>query len=541
MAALLLAGIANATVSINVTAFQNGNTIKLVYFENFTCAPAPSTVYLNNSESVNATAVTACEFGSSVGVNTTGSIPRWDLIPAFAGMSVYGYNAYGASPQGYPVYNGMVLRTECAAGQTTKACIHRPIYIYSPILSAGERLMNVSNGMNGLPEGVLPNAARDLLVSQNANGTIQRAYEVRVWVFDPNIFPNLTTGKCIQVANSSLADPTADCLTSLASLRTALATVDTDISAINSNNILWKVAGGPDTQAVILTAIPVSSNPTNSTQFVVQQSSNISIANTNQFIWSYIGKAIPANQTAPTIIAQIWGYPGASTLIPAAVLIAAVLVLWYLARGRLFGVERPQTRQKAQGAMEYLMTYGWAILIIAIVIGALFKMGVFNTSFAANGCVAVSGYLCAANSLTQLDNLSFTVGQLALTKTIYNVAAACSSAMTGSGLPNPSPVSGAPYAAMVYISSTGAATNVVANGVTVAASPLSLSPGQRTVVTGLTCYGGSGTLITPVVGSAFNGYIWLDYTTGSGVPTAPGGANPLNNVKIATMSVKVSS
>ena len=30
--------------------------------------------------------------------------------------------------------------------------------------------------------------------------------------------------------------------------------------------------------------------------------------------------------------------------------------------------------------MEYLMTYGWAILIIAVVLGALFQLGVFNTT-----------------------------------------------------------------------------------------------------------------------------------------------------------------
>jgi hypothetical protein len=28
--------------------------------------------------------------------------------------------------------------------------------------------------------------------------------------------------------------------------------------------------------------------------------------------------------------------------------------------------------------MEYLLTYGWAILIIVVVIGALWKMGVFS-------------------------------------------------------------------------------------------------------------------------------------------------------------------
>ena len=33
---------------------------------------------------------------------------------------------------------------------------------------------------------------------------------------------------------------------------------------------------------------------------------------------------------------------------------------------------------KSQSAMEYLMTYGWAILIIAIVMIALFQLGIFN-------------------------------------------------------------------------------------------------------------------------------------------------------------------
>ena len=33
---------------------------------------------------------------------------------------------------------------------------------------------------------------------------------------------------------------------------------------------------------------------------------------------------------------------------------------------------------KAQSAMEYLMTYGWAILAIAVVLGVLYSLGVFN-------------------------------------------------------------------------------------------------------------------------------------------------------------------
>jgi hypothetical protein len=35
---------------------------------------------------------------------------------------------------------------------------------------------------------------------------------------------------------------------------------------------------------------------------------------------------------------------------------------------------------KAQSAMEYLMTYGWAILVIAVVLGVLYSLGIFNPS-----------------------------------------------------------------------------------------------------------------------------------------------------------------
>ncbi len=82
--------------------------------------------------------------------------------------------------------------------------------------------------------------------------------------------------------------------------------------------------------------------------------------------------------------------------------------------------------------MEYLLTYGWAILIIAVALGALFYLGVFgglstnNTlgvfnipSFLGNACIAASGFLCqnpiyshgiiSANSLA--GNIIVTLGQ----------------------------------------------------------------------------------------------------------------------------------
>ena len=42
---------------------------------------------------------------------------------------------------------------------------------------------------------------------------------------------------------------------------------------------------------------------------------------------------------------------------------------------------------KSQSALEYMMTYGWAILIIVIVAGVLYSFGVFNPSSSASATI----------------------------------------------------------------------------------------------------------------------------------------------------------
>jgi hypothetical protein len=69
--------------------------------------------------------------------------------------------------------------------------------------------------------------------------------------------------------------------------------------------------------------------------------------------------------------------------------------------------------QKAQSAMEYLMTYGWAVLIIAVVLAALFSIGVFsgNTGLG-TACTAEVGYLCTNPVLSSTGALQVSFGQL---------------------------------------------------------------------------------------------------------------------------------
>ncbi len=65
--------------------------------------------------------------------------------------------------------------------------------------------------------------------------------------------------------------------------------------------------------------------------------------------------------------------------------------------------------RKGQSAMEYLMTYGWAILIIAIVLVAFFGLGLFKSPVGTT-CRAVSGFVCSSPVFSG-NVLSVSVGQ----------------------------------------------------------------------------------------------------------------------------------
>ena len=54
-----------------------------------------------------------------------------------------------------------------------------------------------------------------------------------------------------------------------------------------------------------------------------------------------------------------------------------------------------RSRKKGQAAMEFLMTYGWALLVVLIAIGALAFFGVLNPSrFLPNSCTLAPGFAC---------------------------------------------------------------------------------------------------------------------------------------------------
>ena len=151
---------------------------------------------------------------------------------------------------------------------------------------------------------------------------------------------------------------------------------------------------------------------------------------------------------------------------------------------------------KSQSAMEYLMTYGWAILIVAIVMIALFQLGVLGGSAAGAGkCLAGSGYLCASPVLNSNGQLQVTFGQFS----------GSSMVLTG-----------------INCSSSNAAPSVWS---AVSPSVNVITGGETSVV--LSCPVASNTL-----GAAFSGSLWVQYNTASGTGYV---------AKFATVSTKVST
>ena len=61
--------------------------------------------------------------------------------------------------------------------------------------------------------------------------------------------------------------------------------------------------------------------------------------------------------------------------------------------------------RKSQAAMEFLMTYGWAILVVLVAIGALAYFGVLSPDkFLPSRCTLPAGIACTDHSVSSATN-----------------------------------------------------------------------------------------------------------------------------------------
>ncbi len=169
---------------------------------------------------------------------------------------------------------------------------------------------------------------------------------------------------------------------------------------------------------------------------------------------------------------------------------------------------------KAQSAMEYLMTYGWAILIIAVVLAALFELGVFNGSnLAPQACIAEAGFQCT-NLVYNSVGISFTFGQTTGQDYYgnYMFIAAEGQGLDANGIPvNFSACAGCTDNT-VPVGLPGPTANVLVPGQTVTVN----FPATLYAAGNIPPYSaGPGGLAT---GTPFAGYIWMGYCLTSTCP-----------------------
>jgi hypothetical protein len=259
--------------------FYKGQVVSFAYSQNYQCLPALSKFVNNQTEASAAAAKTSCEVAGGNSTALPNAAPVFILVPAYAGLSIFGVPALGATSQGYPVFNNNVVFTQCGAGGSTSACSDHPTLLYSPFFTLVEQHLGISTGYGGLPEGVLPTPAHSHVVDYTGGASIPW-YVVTVLVFDPNVMPDGQTGQCHQWVTSNLTSPTGNCLTSFTALENALTSKTTATANANStqNDAIYDTFGGIGTQVLIPGVTAVTEN---------------SATNTNLFLWFAVNSNNP--------------------------------------------------------------------------------------------------------------------------------------------------------------------------------------------------------------------------------------------------------
>ena len=73
----------------------------------------------------------------------------------------------------------------------------------------------------------------------------------------------------------------------------------------------------------------------------------------------------------------------------------------------------PQLRkaEEAQAAVDFLMSYGIALIVIAIAIAAIYKTSILSPTLSSYTCTAVPGFSCDAYALNATGALTVTLSQ----------------------------------------------------------------------------------------------------------------------------------
>jgi len=175
-------------------------------------------------------------------------------------------------------------------------------------------------------------------------------------------------------------------------------------------------------------------------------------------------------------------------------------------------------RLKAQASVDFLMSYGIAIIIIVIAVAVIYKVGVLNPTAAPVSCTPSPGFSCSLFSINTTGAMSIYIAQATGGPITVN-GIACSASQNATGIlpaygnihvtPSPS-----------YYPYNAYPNNALANGIVV------YSGSGHMFYTN--CYNAGG-IANGSLGDAFYGFIWLNYSM-------PGYGSTIQ--KIASFTVK---
>ena len=113
--------------------------------------------------------------------------------------------------------------------------------------------------------------------------------------------------------------------------------------------------------------------------------------------------------------------------------------------------------KKAQAAMEFLTTYGWAILILIIVIVALANLGIFRSPSTPNTCSVSAPFACSDVKVNSSGyaNITLQANNIASMSTVGGSFSSSAGPCTGVTLTPPLNGNG-----INYVSLTGCGTNL---------------------------------------------------------------------------------
>ncbi len=152
-----------------------------------------------------------------------------------------------------------------------------------------------------------------------------------------------------------------------------------------------------------------------------------------------------------------------------------------------------------QAALDFILSYGIAIILISIALYVILSQGFFNTQLLPSQCLASAGYSCSYYTLSSNGVLTVSLSQ-AFASAINITAVACSSSFNATGnKPATGNINLLPYkSAPQFYNSNALQYGQIAYG----GSPVTLQT---------YCYNSNGA-IAKKNGPSYSGFLWINYT-----------------------------